>query len=416
MSDTPYALILFRDFSSVYRRNLATLTRVAEACGFKCIAIVEPGVRIPSEAVLARVEECHSWTDVPAIRALVARLAAEVSITRVFSLFELDVVTASLLREDLSVPGPTSDVAILFRNKTIMHTRAAELGIPAPRACMPLTWKIVSDFVSEVGLPVVLKPTGGHGAIGTSRVDTMDSLARLWRGLENQRELYRLEKYIAGAQYHVDCVVRGGEIVFQVLSRYTANLLNYSNEPGGTVTRQGGWTAHEAQIFEVNQKVISGFGLEVGITHGEYYLSDTGEIYFGEIGARPPGGSILPTIEAATGVDLVRTWALAEMATDFVAPRPRAGEASTRFLASSAHGRLVAQTSAEELLQLEGLVAADLWRSVGDVIGNPQRSSDFLGYVIACGATSAEAVERVQRAADAFKVETVPVADDASRP
>jgi hypothetical protein len=62
---------------------------------------------------------------------------------------------------------------------------------------------------------------------------------------------------------------------------------------------------------------------------------------------------------------------------------------------------------------MEGVVCADLWRSVGDVIGNPQRSSDFLGYVIARGATSGEAVARVQRAADAFQIETAPLPDDA---
>ena len=152
--------------------------------------------------------------------------------------------------------------------------------------------------------------------------------------------------------------------------------------------------------------MVKGFGLRAGITHGEYYLTADGDVFLGEIGARPPGGSILPTIEAATGVDLVHTWALAEMATTFVAPQSRAGEASTRFLSSRAHGRIVAQTSQDRLLGMEGVVRADLWRSVGDVIGNPQLSSDFLGYVIARGPTSSEAVARVQRAADAFTVET----------
>jgi hypothetical protein len=48
---------------------------------------------------------------------------------------------------------------------------------------------------------------------------------------------------------------------------------------------------------------------------------------------------------------------------------------------------------------------------VGDLIGGPQLSSDFLGYVIARGATSNEAVARVQRAADAFRVETALLTD-----
>ncbi|MEO8258372.1 MAG: ATP-grasp domain-containing protein [Acidobacteriota bacterium] len=409
MDSRPHILILFRNFSSVYRQNLVTLTRVAQSCGFRCAAIVGPDDRPPAEAVLARVEACANWEDERAIRALARRLARELRIELVFALFEDDVFTAGLIREDLRVPGPTSAVAIHFRNKTVMHTRAAELGIPTPRSCLPLTWKMVSDFIADVGLPVVLKPSGGHGAMHTHRVDRQDDLQRLWHGIENQRELYRLEQYIAGDQFHLDCVVRGGGIVYQVLSRYTANLLNYSSEPGGTVTRQGARTASEDRIVRVNQQVIEGFGLEVGITHGEYFLTGQGEVFLGEIGARPPGGSILPTIAAATGVDLVHTWALAEMAPIFVPPQPRAGEASTRFLASRAHGRIVAQTTQESLLGMEGIVCASLWRSVGDVIGDPQLSSDFLGYVIACAPNSSEAVERVQRAANAFDVVTEPL-------
>jgi biotin carboxylase len=405
MTLKPHVLFLFRDFSSVYRRNLVTLTHVARSQGFACAVIVEAGVSPPPEAHVDRVDECAAFGDPQALRSIAKRVAADVPVERVFALFEADVVTAGLVREDLAVAGPKSDVLIHFRNKTIMHARAAELGIPTPRSCLPLTWNVVREFVADVGFPVVLKPSGGHGAVNTSRVDSEAELARLWRGIGNEREMYRLEKYIEGTQYHVDCVVRDGDVVFEVLSRYTANLLNYKNEPGGTVTRQGGRTPREEAIFAVNRQVIRGFGLEVGITHGEYFLSDDGGIYLGEIGARPPGGSILPTIEAGTGVDLVRTWAAAEMDPTFAPPAARDGEASTRFLASREHGRVVRMTSKEELLRMDGVVEADLWRALGDSIGDPTRSSDFLGYLIARGASSEEAVQRVQRAADAFKVE-----------
>jgi biotin carboxylase len=411
MERKPHILILFRDSSSVYRRNLVTLTQVAEAHGYASIVIHRAGEGLPAQAAIARIETCAGWNDIAAIRALAGRLAGEMLVQRVYALFEDDVFTASLIRDDLGLAGPSPEVAIFFRNKTVMHARAAELGIPTPPSCLPLTWKMVNEFVSKVGFPVVLKPAGGSGATNTHRVDDQDTLLHLWLGLENQRELYRIEKYIDGAQYHLDCVVRDGEIVYQVLSRYTANLLNFSNEPGGTVTRQSGRTPHENHIFTLNQRLIRGFGLSLGITHGEYYLTPSGEVYLGEIGARPPGGSILPTIEAATGVDLMRTWALAELAPSFVPPESHVGEASTRFLASRAHGRLLAQTSEERLLGMEGVVCADLWRSIGDTIGNPQRSSDFLGYVIARGGTSREAVERVQRAADAFEVKTAPLVD-----
>lgn len=413
MNARPHVLFLFRDFSSVYRDSLVTMTHVACSCGFACAVLVEAGVRPPPGAVVDRLEEYPTLADPKVVRATAARLATELRFERVFAMFEADVITAGLIRDDLGIPGPTSDVAINFRNKTVMHARAAELGIRVPCSCLPLTWKAAVDFVAQVGFPIVFKPSGGYGAINTSKVESVEELSRLWHSIGNERELYRLEKHIDGNQYHLDCVICEGEIVFQVLSRYTANLLNYQNEPGGTVTRQAGRTAEEEAIFAVNRQVISGLGLATGITHGEYFLNSAGEVFLGEIGARPPGGSILPTIEAATGVNLVQTWAEAEMNPRFEPPRAREGEASTRFLASRGYGRLVAMTSKEKLLGMEGVVQADLWRTIGETIGNPTRSSDFLGYLIARGPTSDEALRRVQRAANAFNVETVVAAASA---
>lgn len=105
-------------------------------------------------------------------------------------------------------------------------------------------------------------------------------------------------------------------------------------------------------------------------------------------------------------MSLVRTWAAAEMDPNFVSPQSRVGEASTRFLATWDHGCIQAMTSREELLKLEGVVQAELWKTPGEMVGTPTRSSDYLGYIIAQGESSDEAIRRVEAAAASFKVVT----------
>ncbi len=399
-------LFLFRDFSPIYRHNLIQMTQVAKACGFNTVIVSEAGVPLPEEAHVDRVEVCQSLADRQAVLSVAARVAEHLSIKRVFALFELDVYTAAYIRQRLDIVGASPCVAICFRNKTVMHARATELGIRTPRCCLPLTWKKVSNFIAEVGFPVVFKPNDGHGSMNTTRVETFDQLRRCWNAAGDERERHRIEEYIQGAHYHVDSVIREGVVVFEVLSRYTANLLNYQKEPGGTVTRRTNKTPEEESILLVNRQLLAGFELSTGITHGEYFLTAAGDVCLGEIGARPPGGSILPTIEEATGVSLVRTWAAAEMDPNFVSPQSRVGEASTRFLATWDHGCIQAMTSREELLKLEGVVQAELWKTPGEMVGTPTRSSDYLGYIIAQGESSDEAIRRVEAAAASFKVVT----------
>ncbi len=69
----------------------------------------------------------------------------------------------------------------------------------------------------------------------------------------------------------------------------------------------------EQLLKKTNQKLIESFGLNFGITHGEYfYVEDTDEIYLVEIAARGSGVLVSSDlIEAACGVNandlLVRT-------------------------------------------------------------------------------------------------------------
>jgi hypothetical protein len=50
-------------------------------------------------------------------------------------------------------------------------------------------------------------------------------------------------------------------------------------------------------------------GFQDGFTHMEWYLKADGEVVFGEIGARPPGGRTVDAMNFASDIDLFRWWA-----------------------------------------------------------------------------------------------------------
>jgi len=68
-------------------------------------------------------------------------------------------------------------------------------------------------------------------------------------------------------------------------------------------------------LKELNQRIMSTFGMLQGVTHTEYIKSrDEGKFYFLETAARVGGANIVEMIEAATGINLWREWARIETA------------------------------------------------------------------------------------------------------
>jgi hypothetical protein len=58
----------------------------------------------------------------------------------------------------------------------------------------------------------------------------------------------------------------------------------------------------KSKILALNDKVVKDFGVDRGMTHAEFYLTDDGPV-FGEIAIRPPGGYYMELISKTYGFD-----------------------------------------------------------------------------------------------------------------
>src|SRR5205814_730222 len=67
------------------------------------------------------------------------------------------------------------------------------------------------------------------------------------------------------------------------------------------------------QMLSYNRQLLEGFGLGCGVAHSEFYLTENGTVYFGEVAARVGGVYIVPLVEHASGLHLAREWARMEL-------------------------------------------------------------------------------------------------------
>jgi biotin carboxylase len=316
------------------------------------------------------------------------------------------VLPAARARRDHGIPGLTPDGALNFRDKNVMHRRAEELGVRVARSVRPDTLGAVAEFAEQVGYPVVVKPYAGWACGGTYRVDGREDLAYVWSEMGDDRHEYRVEEFVAGAEYHLDSLISGGEMVFEQLSKYTYSILEYRDEPGGSISRKHDLTEHERRMVELNAEILRGFGMATGVAHAEFFLTAAGEVVFGEVGARAGGGSIVPAVQVGRGINLAGEWCRLELDPTHRPAAVLGPEVGTEYLSSSRYGRITEISTREELMAVEGVLDADVWKSAGDVLAPPTRSNDVLGWYVCQGEDYEDILARFKAIRDAFRVET----------
>ncbi len=276
-------------------------------------------------------------------------VARQRQITRVVALEEYDILTAAHIREHLCIAGMGSTVARRFQDKLAMRVHASDKNIPQPRFVHLLNHDSLHKFLLEVPPPWMLKPRLGASAMGIRRLHTPEDV---WRAItefdareffSEQSAFHLLEQFIPGDVYHVDSLVEKGKILFANVERYESSPFEVAHFGGVNISCSVQYGSPEQQrLLELNELLLSGFGMERGVTHAEFihckepsrkycpdlldtdrrrsragqdFAADASKFIFLEVAARVGGAYTAETMQAARGVNPWREWARIEVAT-----------------------------------------------------------------------------------------------------
>lgn len=264
----------------------------------------------------------------------VAQLARPRKIHSVVALEEFDVLTAALVREHLRLPGMGSTTARHFRDKLAMRVEARDAGVKVPEFVHVLNYQELSEYMSRIPAPWVMKPRTDVSAIGIMKMNDSEQVWRTIDMLDARDRLsersnnYVLEQFVPGEVFHVDSLVENGEVLFAGIHRYGRPPMNVAHDGGVFTTRTVEYGSDDHNALEaINRKLIKGLKLRRGATHAEFIKSAaTGEFYFLEIAARVGGAFIAETLEAASGINIWAEWAKIEIGrgeTPYVLPETR---------------------------------------------------------------------------------------------
>ncbi len=274
-------------------------------------------------------------------------------------------------------------------DKLAQRRAFAAAGVPQP------AWSEDGSGFSDAAR-IVVKPAAAQGQRGLEIVERGGDLAAVVAAAQaaSRDGLALCEEFVEGPELTVNAFVDGGRFVpLTVTDRERALAF-------GVATAHLYPSVHPtAEVVAVAEAACAALGITSGPTYTQVLLAPGGARVM-EVAARLGGGHDGELCAAALGVDLSAAAVLAALgrAPGALAPT-RDHAAVVRFLIAPA-GRLVRADGLGEARALPGVELAYSYRAPGTQIAPLLRGPDRAGFVLASGATRAEA-EAAARAAEA---------------
>jgi biotin carboxylase len=263
-----------------------------------------------------------------------------------------------------------------FRDKATMKDALRAVGIPCARHRRVRGEADAWGFASEIGFPLVLKPTAGAGSRSTFEVHGPDDLRRaLEQSRPHARNEYIAEEFLQGREYSFETICIRGEPVFHSIGRYYPGPLEVTRTPWiqwvCVLPRdiRGPWFD---DVRRVGFRAVQGLGMGSGMTHMEWFRRTNGSVAVGEIAMRPPGAQFVSLMTYAHDVDMYRAWARATVDHAFDGPFERKYAVAIAYLRGPGEGRVAGTDGLDEAQKKVGELVVE---TKLPIVGAPKSTS-----------------------------------------
>ena len=203
---------------------------------------------------------------------------------------DIPVRTVAYIARELGLPGIGYETGRLFTDKSLMRERLAELGLPLLPNKTVFSVEEAVAFYRGLGGSVIIKPLDTQGSRGVQAVHSEEELREKYHEAErwSSNGGVIVERLATGREFVVEGIAVnhefrnlccGDTLYFDLPDAYAAKSRIFPTTADAALERK---------VLELNEKIITGFGLKQGITHSEFIM-DGDEVYLMETAARGGG-------------------------------------------------------------------------------------------------------------------------------
>lgn len=196
--------------------------------------------------------------------------------------------------------------------KSEMKKYYKKAGVKVARHRLVKTLKGCTDFIKQVGYPVVVKPDNGVGANATYK---LKDEAELKAFLKAKPKGYIMEEYIDGIVNSYDAIVNSkGEPIFETGLVEMGSLMDTVNNADNSLYYYLNRPLDD--VKKLGRKVLKAFKVKSRFVHFEFfrllsdqYIGKKGEVVALEVNMRPAGGISPDMMNYANSTDVYKIWA-----------------------------------------------------------------------------------------------------------
>lgn len=293
-------------------------------------------------------------------------------------------ITAQIAAE-LKLPYHDSATIRNIYNKHEMRKILNEQGIDPTKGALASSKQAIMDFITEYGLPVVVKPVDGVGSKGVSIINTVDEVdsALEWYDIsDNERGKLYIEQYIAGEEFSVESFTEDGVTKVVSVTKKFKTDDSHCIEIGQCVGAFSDSSLMQNIECSIAQ-FIAAIGIKMGPAHTEIMIQDKKEIRFIETHCRLGGDNIPVLVNNAFGIDMIELWAR-QMMGEKIMPRlfPTMHKCSMIYFILPKNTGILQKLPLLKPFANDADIDIEFYKEIGDTISECKDSFSRLGHVI----------------------------------
>jgi biotin carboxylase len=292
----------------------------------------------------------------------------------------------AFISEKLGLNGPSILNAQISANKLIQRELAKKNGVKIPDFKAITNLNDAIDASTQIGFPVIVKPTDNRGSFGVTKANNIEELKEaFYLAIQNSHSrIVIIEKFISGYEITVD------GYCFNGVPKSLAIALKSKEGLTSQVSMDIKYPADIPEdvynkALENNEFVAKSLGYKFGMTHAEYLVNNDNEIYLVECANR--GGGVFTSeliVPSVCGINILECYindALGISSTQLLPDRIERNQVLLKFF-SFENGIVESISDLEDLKMEEGVIALRLKIKVGDTITSIENDGSRHGFII----------------------------------
>lgn len=214
--------------------------------------------------------------------------------------------TVAYVAEKMGLKGNSYDSALKAHDKMYMRVAFSEHGIPCPKF-----WQVKSiDDIrkEELAFPLIVKPVDRSGSLGVTKVESVENLnAAIKCACENSfRKAAIVEQFVYGREVSVEFISYDGiHYPLAITDKVTTgapHFVEIAHHQPSTLPSET-----KERLYSITKNALDALDVTNGASHSEYKITEDGEIFIIETGARMGGDFIgSDLVRLSTGYDFVK--------------------------------------------------------------------------------------------------------------